>query len=105
MHPIRLTLPLALALACTPLHAQEAPEPAAPDDPEAALELRTDTEGATRSVPLDEIRRYVAVFNMVREAYVEPVDEAALMQSAIRGLLHDLDPHSAYLAADDSANL
>lgn len=48
-------------------------------------------------IPLDEIRRYVNVFNAVKDAYVEPVDDRKLMQSAIRGLLLDLDPHSAYL--------
>ena len=47
-------------------------------------------------MPLDEIRRYVAVFNAVKEAYVEPVDDKKLMHSAIRGLLLDLDPHSTY---------
>ncbi|NZA27333.1 PDZ domain-containing protein [Luteimonas sp. SJ-92] len=62
----------------------------ASDDPDAA-------ESRSTRVPLAEIRRYVAVFNAVRDAYVEPVDDSALMQSAIRGLLLDLDPHSAYL--------
>lgn len=49
------------------------------------------------TVPLDEIRRYVAVYSAVKQAYVEPVDDARLMQSAIRGLLLGLDPHSVYL--------
>src|SRR3546814_15388906 len=38
----------------------------------------------------------------VKEAYVEPVDDKALMGSAIRGLLLDLDPHSAYLDKNDA---
>ena len=63
---------------------------AASDDPDAA---RTDQA----KVPLDEIRRYVMVYNAVKQAYVDPVDDHALMQSAVRGLLLDLDPHSAYL--------
>lgn len=62
----------------------------AADDPETAGHL-------PERVPLDEIRRYVAVFNAVKEAYVEPVDDRKLMHSAIRGLLLDLDPHSTYL--------
>ncbi len=77
-----------------PVEAQdEAPAPA--NDPEAA-------ESAATDVPLDEIKRYVAVYNAVREAYVEPVDDKALMGAAIRGLLLDLDPHSAYLDKDDA---
>src|SRR3546814_3178044 len=65
------------------------------DDPEAA-------ESAASAVPLEEIKRYVSVFTAVKEAYVEPVDDKALMDSAIRGLLLDLDPHSAYLDKDDA---
>jgi carboxyl-terminal processing protease len=55
-------------------------------------------------VPLDEIRRFVSVFNAVRQAHVEPITDAQLMQAAIRGLLLDLDPHSVYFereAAED----
>ncbi|MCH6482915.1 S41 family peptidase [Pseudoxanthomonas sp. LH2527] len=98
-------LPLALLtvalLAALPAWAQQqAPLPEAPpvvapsDDPDAA-------ENAPK-VPLEEIRRYVAVFNAVKEAYVEPVEDKKLMQSAIRGLLLDLDPHSTYFDKADS---
>ncbi|WP_394538630.1 S41 family peptidase [Lysobacter enzymogenes] len=55
-------------------------------------------------VPIDEIRRYVAVYNAVKQAYVEPVDDAKLMHSAIRGLLFDLDPHSVYFDKADAEN-
>jgi carboxyl-terminal processing protease len=71
------------------------PEIASSDDPDAA-------ESAATKVPLDEIRRYVAVYNAVKDAYVDPVDDKALMQSAIKGLLLDLDPHSAYLVRQDA---
>jgi len=85
------------AVAQQPAPAQEAPSVGASDDPEAA-------ETAPARVPLQEIRRYVAVFNAVRDAYVEPVEDRKLMQSAIRGLLLDLDPHSAYLDKEDAAS-
>lgn len=52
------------------------------------------------AVPVEEIRRFVALYNAVKQAYVEPVEDRDLMQSAVRGLLLDLDPHSAYLAGD-----
>ena len=74
---------------------QKSGEVAASDDPDAAT-----TEEA--KVPLDEIRRYVMVYNAVKQAYVDPVDDHALMQSAVRGLLFDLDPHSAYLQKADA---
>ncbi len=59
-------------------------------------------EAVTSRVPLEEIRRYVAVYNAVRAAYVDPVDDKKLMQSAIRGLLLDLDPHSTYFDKEDA---
>ena len=43
-----------------------------------------------------------AVYNAVKQAYVDPVDDKKLMQSAIRGLLLDLDPHSTYFDKDDA---
>jgi carboxyl-terminal processing protease len=49
------------------------------------------------SVSLDDIRAFTAVFNLVKQAYVEPVDDKSLMQAAIHGLLAGLDPHSEYL--------
>ena len=96
---VRLLLALVLGLPLLPVHAQDkqpAPAPvAASDDPDAE-------QTATSKVPLDEIRRYVGVYNAVREAYVDPVDDKQLMRSAIKGLLSDLDPHSAYLEKDDA---
>ncbi len=97
---MRLPLFLMLALCALPAFAQdtdkEAPSVASSDDPDAA-------ETVTSKVPLDEIRRYVAVFNAVKEAYVVPVDDKKLMHSAIRGLLLDLDPHSTYFDKEDAA--
>ncbi|MGV8961567.1 MAG: S41 family peptidase [Stenotrophomonas sp.] len=59
-------------------------------------------EAVTSRVPLEDIRRYVSVYNAVRAAYVDPVDDKKLMQSAIRGLLLDLDPHSTYFDKEDA---
>lgn len=101
---MRLSFSLLLLLAATPALAQErAAEPASGDeDTVAASDDPNAAENAPSKVPLDEIRRYVAVFNAVKEAYVEPVDDKKLMQSAIRGLLLDLDPHSTYFDKEDA---
>ena len=97
---MRLPLFLMLVLCGLPAFAQdlekETPAAASSDDPDAA-------ESVPSKVPLDEIRRYVAVFNAVKEAYVVPVDDKKLMHSAIRGLLLDLDPHSTYFDKEDAA--
>lgn len=97
--PLILLTSLLATAALTPAFAQESaqdtPEVASSDDPDAA-------ETAPSKVPLDEIRRYVAVFNAVKDAYVEPIDDKKLMHSAIRGLLLDLDPHSTYFDREDA---
>lgn len=101
-----LSLLIVLALAASPLLAvaqQAAPAPAADaappqddgEDPDVAAL-------ADSKVPLEEIRRFVTVYNAIRQAYVDPVDDHTLMQSAVRGLLFNLDPHSAYLEKADA---
>ena len=88
---------------------EDTAEPEQPASPEQEVEAaadevaaESDGDGADSRVPLREIHRYVAVYNAIKEAYVDPVVDAELMQSAIRGLLLDLDPHSAYLSGDDA---
>ena len=96
-----ILLPLSIA------RAQVAPAPAPPPPAQAQAEVAPSDDPdaastAATKVPLEEIRRFVGVFNAVREAYVEPIADHALMQSAIKGLLLDLDPHSAYLEKSDA---
>ncbi len=103
--PARRILVLACLLACGTVWAQQAPDrqtqaqtPSAGSAAGDAVKKEEDANKATLGkIPLEEIRRYVNVYNVVKEAYVEPIDDRKLMQSAVRGLLLDLDPHSAYL--------
>ena len=74
LHPLLIaTLLLAATCLVSPAHAQDAAIAPPGDDPEVI-------ESASTKVPLAEIKRFVAVFNAVREAYVEPVGDDALMQ-------------------------
>ncbi|OJY97048.1 MAG: peptidase S41 [Lysobacterales bacterium 63-13] len=68
---------------------------AVPPEPAAAT-ARTGTE-----INLDDVRRFTAVMSLVKQAYVEPVDDHQLMLAAIKGMLIGLDPHSEYLEADE----
>lgn len=109
--PAALAALLAALLAATPAFAQTAPdEPArqapaaqAPgaDAPATPADADADEDAASR-IPLAEIERFVSVYNAVREGYVDPVDDDALMHSAIKGLLLDLDPHSVYFEKSDA---
>ncbi|MGH8145147.1 MAG: S41 family peptidase [Rhodanobacteraceae bacterium] len=56
------------------------------------------SSGAASDVPnLAEIRAFTRAFEIIKQAYVKPVGNQQLMQSAIRGMLAGLDPHSAFL--------
>lgn len=50
---------------------------------------------------LEQARMFAEVLERVQQDYVEPIDEAVLLESAIRGLVSDLDSHSRYLDADE----
>ena len=55
--------------------------------------------GATAQapLPLEELRTFAEVLDRIKAAYVEPVDDKTLLENAIKGMLSNLDPHSAYL--------
>ena len=61
--------------------------------------------GKSGQLTLDDLRTFTDVFHQARRNYVEPVDDKTLLDSAIRGMLSDLDPHSAYLAPEQFAEL
>ncbi|MBT8086642.1 MAG: peptidase S41, partial [Gammaproteobacteria bacterium] len=60
--------------------------------------------GAQRSADNEELawqqaRLFAEVLERVKQDYVEPIDDATLLESAIRGMVSDLDAHSEYLDA------
>lgn len=55
------------------------------------------TWAATR---YEDLSLFSSVLRLVRENYVEPVDEQKLIRGAVRGMLQELDPHSSYLDPD-----
>ena len=56
-------------------------------------------------LPLEELRTFAEVMDRIKAAYVEPVDDKTLLENAIKGMLSNLDPHSAYLGPEDFAEL
>ncbi|MNO64526.1 Carboxy-terminal processing protease CtpB precursor [compost metagenome] len=91
-HCFRLTtLALALLLGSGAVLAAPAAAPAA--------------NGKEAPLPLDELRTFAEVLDRVKAAYVEPVDDHTLLENAIKGMLSNLDPHSAYLDPEEFAEL
>ena len=48
----------------------------------------------------ENLSLFSSVMRLVRENYVEPVEDSRLVRGAIRGMLQELDPHSSYLDPD-----
>ena len=53
----------------------------------------------------EQLNLFGQVFERVRSDYVEEVEEQELIESAIRGMLNALDPHSSYLDAKNFRNM
>ncbi|TBU87433.1 S41 family peptidase [Phytopseudomonas dryadis] len=81
-----LALAIALLSGAPLLHADQAP--IAPPPP---------TSESVPPLPLDELRTFAEVMDRIKAAYVEPVSDKTLLENAIKGMLSNLDPHSAYL--------
>ncbi len=56
---------------------------------------------ADGSLPWDDVRLLTEVLERVRQEYVEPVDDHRLLESAVRGMVTNLDAHSQFLDADE----
>lgn len=70
-----------------------------------ASDAAVDQQAKQDGIPVDELRVFAEVMQRIKAAYVEPVDDKTLLESAIRGMLSDLDPHSAYLTPDQFKDL
>ena len=104
LHLRRFARPSSLALAVLlGMHgsawAQQTPADLA--KPPAVLE----TPGNKSPLPLEELRTFAEVLDRIKAAYVEPVDDKTLLENAIKGMLSNLDPHSAYLEPEAFADL
>lgn len=113
---------LFVTLAWASLHAHsqdavEAPTEAMDEKTDPGAEtVQVDKESADSTVatageeleprlPLNELRVFAEAFNRISSAYVEEIDDKTLLENAIRGMLSQLDPHSAYLDAESFSDL
>lgn len=74
--------------------------------PTLLLSLPTVALGAPENeaegdLPVADIQTFAEVFERIKRAYVDEVDDSILLRNAMRGMLGELDPHSAYLTSED----
>ncbi|MDR5903875.1 S41 family peptidase [Franzmannia qiaohouensis] len=77
----------ALALLAMPLHATAA----------------NSTPG--NELPVEDVQTFAEIFERIKRAYVDEVDDSTLLRNAMRGMLSELDPHSAYLDQEEFRSL
>ena len=78
-----------------------------------ALALPAAAQGSGSSVPaqepallpLEDLRTFTRVYDQIRNGYVEDISDSQLLEYAIRGMIAELDPHSAYLDKNAFADL
>jgi carboxyl-terminal processing protease len=97
-----LVISLVLCAAIPAVLASEPRDDAATADAVAANAAAAD---AAAVLPLDDLRNFAEVLERIKTAYVEPVDDKTLLENAIKGMLGNLDPHSAYLEPEDFLEL
>src|SRR6478735_1761453 len=51
--------------------------------------------------PYNDFGQLGRVLVLVENQYVEPVDHKKVVEGAIKGMVHELDPHSAYMPPED----
>ncbi len=65
--------------------------------------VAVDTESTT--LPLEDLKTFTEIFGRIKQDYVEPVSDKKLLEDAVKGMLSGLDPHSAYLVAEEYQEL
>jgi carboxyl-terminal processing protease len=60
-----------------------------------------DTSMARSALSWQEASLFAEVYERIKRDYVDDVDDHALMEKAVRGMVAALDPHSAYLDSEE----
>lgn len=60
---------------------------------------------STRNIPVQDIQRFANVIAQIKQFYIEPIQDKALFNNAIKGMLTNLDPHSSFLDTNDLRDL
>ncbi len=65
----------------------------------------TDAADNISVLPLEDLRVFTKAYDHIRSSYIKEIDDRTLLEYAIRGMLDELDPHSAFLDASSFDDL
>jgi len=63
--------------------------------------LSASNPASNEELTWEQAQLFAEVLEHVKRDYFEPIDDATLLENAIRGMVGDLDPHSEYLDANE----
>ena len=63
----------------------------------AQSEKDLENTGLEDSATIEQLKLFGDILGIVKELYVEEIDDAELVQNALNGALEALDPHSVYI--------
>src|SRR5262245_22025992 len=66
----------------------------------ACLLVAASVQSTSAATRYEDLSLFSSVLRIIRENYVDEVDESRLIRGAVRGMLAELDPHSSYLDPD-----
>ncbi len=66
-----------------------------------SLSIQSFANSEQSSLPVTELRTLAEVYGRIKSDYVEPVTDDKLLQNAVKGMTSGLDPHSAYMTAEE----
>lgn len=69
------------------------------------LSLQSFAQDKQATLPIEELKTFNDVFLLIKQNYVDDISDAELINSAIKGMLSELDPHSTFLTRNDYTNL
>jgi carboxyl-terminal processing protease len=61
--------------------------------------------GQDKGIPTGDARLLAEVMGLIQDDYVDKTDDHTLMSNAIRGMVGELDPHSAFMDRDEFEDL
>lgn len=105
-HHLFWTIMVIASFSCAvPSWAKDPHDSTTPSSPDNNTAEEKGDEREKGRLPLEELQTFAEVMQRIKLAYVEDVDDKTLLESAIKGMLSDLDPHSAYLKPEDFKKL
>ncbi|MDV6318361.1 S41 family peptidase [Chromohalobacter sp. HP20-39] len=93
-HVLAMGMALVIGALALPAHAQQSTQS---QSTQPSTQQSTQPSADNDALPVEDVQTFAEVFERIKRAYVDEVDDTTLMRNAMRGMLGELDPHSAYL--------